>query len=73
MSNSWTTNDNIRHALSAKSRGFYHEWSKYIITDRDFIMNGRDFHDDRLRFSWRQVEVLFWTVQMLTMMYNCVG
>ena len=36
------------------------------MTSRDFVMNDRDFHDDRsrfyyerLRYSWWQVEIIF--------------
>ena len=76
MANSWTTNDNIWHDLSAKSRGFYYEWSRYIMNGRDMLRMVKiyyersrlylrqDFHD-RLRISW-QVELLFWTVKMFT-------
>ena len=31
------------------------------------MMTGRDFHDDRSWFSWWQVKILFWTVEILMM------
>ena len=32
---------------------------------RDFITNSGDFHDKRSRFSWRQVDVFLWPVEIL--------
>ena len=32
-----------------------------------FMMTDPEFHKDRWRFSWWQVEILFWTVENFTM------
>ena len=45
-----------------------------MMTDWDFIMNRWDFHEvgsrfyyEPLRFSWRQVEIILWTVKISIM------
>ena len=37
------------------------------MISRDFIMNGGDFHDNRLRFSQWQFEILLWTFEIFMM------
>ena len=61
-----------RH-LGENSR-FYYEKSRCILKGRDFIMNGREFHDgrpklhyERSRFLWWQPDVLLWTVKLFMM------
>ena len=46
----------------------------FMVVGQDFIINGGDFLDDRSkcyygcsRFSWWQVEILLWTVEILIM------
>ena len=35
-----------------------------MMIGQDFIKNGWDFHDDRLRFLWWQIKILLWTVEI---------
>ena len=41
-----------------------------MMTGWDFLMKGQDFHDDRSRFSWLQVEVSWWQVKILLWTVN---
>ena len=39
----------------------------FMVIYRDFVMHGRDFHNNRSSFSWYQFEILVRTVEIFIM------